>query len=436
VVRGCIEDAHDYANRFWDSQRNGDFFQTDNFRVPAFRWKPRNRTKLAQSWDELDCLASRRCDRIGDVAHVDFSLLDVPRSVPIEDSEAYLRAAIAWHFGEDTGSAFWLRIAKTLDFNPLTDINTFTDLRLFPNLVNELRGVPVEDLIPRGYKVQESEGSRAPLPQVFESGGTTGAPKRTAQLPDWIAQVIEWQTEDFTTGGFLRGQGFLCLMPSGPHGVGYFSRLVSERLGAVFHPIDIDPRWVKKLAARNAASEVAAYIDHVIEQAVFILQTQNVANLHTTPPLLEAIARKDAVVDLVNEKIRYLLLSGAHVDADTLDVLRDIFPSTTITMAFGSTMVLSQAVTRTTDDHTFVFDPRTPYVVFWVVDPDTGEQVPYGQLGQVVMNHISKGMFIPNNLERDMAIRKPGPAGHVSDSVSAVRPVATFEGEAVIEGVY
>jgi phenylacetate-coenzyme A ligase PaaK-like adenylate-forming protein len=363
---------------------------------------------------------------------VDFSLLDVPRSEPVDDPEAYLRTAIAWHFGQDTGSNFWLRTAQTLEFNPLTDIKTFTDLRLFPNLVNELRGVPVEDLIPRGYG---SQGSRAPVPQIFESGGTTGAPKRTVQMPDWIAQVVEWQTEDFATGGFLRGQGFLCLMPSGPHGVGYFSRLVSERLGSVFHPIDIDPRWVKKIAARNAATEVAAYVDHVVEQAVYILQTQHVANLHTTPPLLEAIARNDRVVDLVNDKIRYLLLSGAHVDIDTLDLLREIFPATTITMAFGSTMVLSQAVTRTEGD-SFVFDPRTPYVVFWVVDPDTGEQVPYGQLGQVVMNHISKGMFIPNNLERDMAIRMPGPAGQVSDSVSAVRPVATFEGEAVIEGVY
>jgi phenylacetate-coenzyme A ligase PaaK-like adenylate-forming protein len=364
------------------------------------------------------------------MANIDFSLLDVPRSVPVEDPEAYLDAAIAWHFGEDTGSAFWLRTAQTLDFNPLIDIKTFADLRLFPNLVNELRNVPIEDLIPRGY------GSPAPLPQIFESGGTTGAPKRTAQLPDWVAQVVQWQTEDFATGGFQRGEGFLCLMPSGPHGVGYFSRLVSERLGSVFHPIDIDPRWVKKIAARNAAAEVAAYVDHVIDQAVFILQTQNVANLHATPPMLEAIARDDKVVDLVNEKIRYLLLSGAHVDADTIDVLRDIFPNTTITMAFGSTMILSQAVTRIADDESFVFDPRTPYVVFWVVDPDTGEQVPYGQLGQVVMNHISKGMFIPNNLERDRAIRMPGPAGELSDSVSAVRPVATFEGEAVIEGVY
>jgi len=373
-------------------------------------------------------LSGRSYDRIDGVG--DFSLLDVPRSDPIDDPEAYLAAAMAWHFGDDTGSRFWLRTARALDFDPLTDVKSFADLRLFPNLVNELRTAPVEDLVPRGY------GSSPPLPQIFESGGTTGAPKRTVQMPDWVAQVVRWQTEDFATGGFVRGRGFLCLMPSGPHGVGYFSRLVSERLGAIFHPIDIDPRWVKKLAARNAAAEVAAYIDHVVEQAVFILGTQNVANLHTTPPLLEAMARNDRVVDLVNEKIRYLLLSGAHVDADTFDVLREIFPNTTITMAFGSTMVLSQAVTRTADGASFVFDPRTPYVVFWVVDPDTGGQVPYGQQGQVVMNHISKGMLIPNNLERDLAIRMPGPAGQLSDSVSEVRPVTTFEGEAVIEGVY
>lgn len=360
----------------------------------------------------------------------DFSLLDVPRSAPVQDSEAYLRAAIAWHFGEDTGSPFWLRAARTLDFDPVTDVNTFADLRLFPNLVNELRAVPVEDLIPRGY------GSAPPVPQIFESGGTTGAPKRTVQLPDWIDQVVEWQTQDFAAGGFVPGRGFLCLMPSGPHGVGYFSRLVAGRLGAIFHPIDIDPRWVKKLAARNAAAEVSAYVEHVVEQAVFVLQTQDVANLHTTPPLLEAIARNDRVVELVNAKIRYLLLSGAHVDLDTLDLLREIFPATTITMAFGSTMVLSQAVTRIADGGSFVFEPRTPYVVFWVVDPETGERVPYGQRGQVVMHHVSKGMFIPNNLERDLAIRMPGPAGQLSDSVSEVRPVRTFEGEAVIEGVY
>ena len=197
----------------------------------------------------------------------------------------------------------------------------------------------------------------------------------------------------------------------------------SERLGSVFHAIDLDPRWVKKITARNAASEVSAYVDHLIEQTVHILQTQDVANLHTTPPLLEAIARNDHVANLVNEKIRFTLLSGAHVDVDTLDLLRDIFPNTTITMVFGSTMILSQAMTRhDSDDEPFIFDPRTPYVVFSVVNPDTGDEVPYGQRGQVVMNHISKGMFLPNNLERDSALRMPGPGGQVGDSLSEVQP--------------
>src|SRR5271163_4544233 len=108
--------------------------------------------------------ASPGCDRIGGMADIDFSLLDVPRSVPVDDPDAYLRAAIAWHFGDDTGCTFWLETARTLDFNPLTDVNTFADLKLFPNLLSALRTVPVADLIPRGY------GSPAPVPQIFESG--------------------------------------------------------------------------------------------------------------------------------------------------------------------------------------------------------------------------------------------------------------------------
>lgn len=359
---------------------------------------------------------------------IDFALLDVPRDTP-PDPAAYLRAAIAWHFGTDTGSPFWIRAARCLDFDPLTDVLSFDDLRRFPNLVDELRTVPVEELIPRGY------GSPTPVPRIFESGGTTGAPKRTAQLPDWVEQVTRWQVDDFAAGGFVPGRGLLCLMPSGPHGVGHFDRAVVERMGSAYHAVDLDPRWVKKLAARNAASEMAAYVEHILEQARYVLETQDVVNLHSTPPLVEAIARDDRLVELVNGKIRYLLLSGAHVDMDTLDLLRHIFPNTLIAMAFGSTMVLSQAATRI-DGDSIVFDPRSPYVFFRVIDPDTGLEVAHGERGQVVMNHISKGMFIPNNLERDTAIRMPGPDGQIGDSVSEVAPVAVFGGEPVIEGVY
>ena len=280
---------------------------------------------------------------------MDFSLLDVPRQTPPEDADAYLRTAMAWHFGSDTGSAFWLRAAQDLDFDPVADVQSYEDLRRFPNLVDELRSVPVEELIPRGY------GSPAPVPRIYESGGTTGAPKRTAQLPDWVEQVTRWQVEDFTAGGFVPGRGLLCLMPSGPHGVGHFDRDVAERLGSTLHPVDLDPRWVKKLAARQATAEVSGYVVHVLDQARFILETQSVANLHATPPLIEGLARDPELVDLVNAKIQYLLLSGAHVDLDTYDVLRDVFPAAAIATAFGSTMILSQAATRIADDGVAVF---------------------------------------------------------------------------------
>lgn len=358
------------------------------------------------------------------MASVDLSLLDVPRAAP-PDPQAYLQAAMTWHFDADTGSPFWLRAAARLDFDPRTDVRSHDDLALFPNLVDELRDVPVEDLIPRGY------GTPLPIPRVFESGGTTGAPKRTAQLPDWIEQVTRWQVEDFSAGGFVPGAGLLCVMPSGPHGVGHFDRAVAERLGSTCHAIDLDPRWVKKLGA----TEVAAYVEHVLEQTRHVLETQTVANLHATPPVLEAIANDNRLTALVNRRIRYILLSGAHVDVDTMALFRGIFPGASIAVAYGSTMILSQAATRIAGDGA-VFDPRSPYVVFRVVDPDTGAQVPYGVRGQIVMNHVSKGMFIPNNLERDTAIRQPGPAGAVGDSVSEVAPVAVFGGEPVIVGVY
>ncbi|MDF0532177.1 phenazine antibiotic biosynthesis protein [Tsukamurella sp. 8F] len=354
----------------------------------------------------------------------DFSLLDVPRDAP-PDPEAYLRAAVAWHFGEETGSPFWLRAKESLGFDPVAEIRTHADLRRFPDRLGALRDAPIEDLVPRGY------GDAVPL--VFESGGTTGAPKRTAQLPDWVEQVTRWQTGDFARGGFVSGAGLLGLMPSGPHGVGYFSRAVAGRLGSAYHTVDFDPRWAKRPVAGGSARET--YIAHLAEQARHVIETQNIANLHVTPPLLTALARDDGIAALIAEKVRFILLSGAHVDADTLDVLRDLFPDAAITMVYGSTMILSQCATRDPAADVFVFDPRSPYVTFRVVD-GTGEEVPYGMRGRVVMNHVSRSMFIPNNLERDTAVRVLGPDGAVGDSVSDVTPVEEFEGERIVEGVY
>jgi hypothetical protein len=101
-------------------------------------------------------------------------------------------------------------------------------------------------------------------------------------------------------------------------------------------------------------------------------------------------------------------------------------------------MVLGGAAERPglSENDPCIFDPFSPYISFWVIDPSTGRRVDSGERGQVVMNHVSRSFLLPNNLERDMATRIPPPEDQVGDSVADVTPVVQFEGETVIEGVY
>lgn len=360
-----------------------------------------------------------------------FALLDLPATTPIDRPDAYLRAAVQWHFSAHTGSPFWLRRSEQLDFDPVADITTFDDLSRFPNVVDELRDVDVRDLIPAGY------GVNPPTPRLFESGGTTGAPKRVIVMPDWDDQVLRWEIADLEEMN-VRGRGLLLITANGPHAVGHIQQRLAHGLGAPFFTVDFDPRWVKVLIARGAADEVALYVDHIVEQAGHILRSQDIGILMTTPPLLSAMARHDDLVDAINQKVDVIKLGGAQLDPDTRGLLPEIFPKARVLEVYGSTMVVGQARTAVPAGFAdpVVFHGRSPYITFTVVDPDTGDRVRYGERGQVVMNHVSKAMFLPNNLERDTAIRMPAVDGDVGDALSAIAPVETFEGETVIEGVY
>jgi hypothetical protein len=209
--------------------------------------------------------------------------------------------------------------------------------------------------------------------------------------------------------------------------------------GGIKFSIDMDPRWVKKLIAAGKGEEANAYAEHLVEQAMFLLRTQDIGVLMTTPPMLERIARRDEAVELINEKVQGIIWGGAHMDADTRYLYRtEVFPGVRLYGQYGSTMVLGSAAERPglSDDDPCVFDTPSPAITFSVVDPGTGRKVGYGERGQVVMNHVSKNMLLPNNLERDLATRVEAPAGSAGDSVADVSPVAHFDNEAVIEGVY
>ncbi|MBB5160014.1 phenazine antibiotic biosynthesis protein [Saccharopolyspora phatthalungensis] len=346
----------------------------------------------------------------------------------------FISAAMEWHFSPATGSPFWLERAGSLEFDPRRDVRTHADLRLFPNVVNELREIPLEDLIPRGYHGQ------ADVIGSYDSGGTTGAPKRVALLADWFERSLAWKSGRMDELGFPTGANWLTVAPSGPH---IFGRLMAElprMRGGIGFTVDLDPRWVRKCLSEGRAQEAERYAEHVVDQVASILIQQDIGVLVATPPLLERMTARDELIDAINTKVKVIMWGGAHMDPDTRYILQhEIFPNVALRGQYGSTMILGGSMERATSepgDRSCVFDSFSPYTTFSVVDPVSHLDVAEGARGQVVMHHLSKSLLLPNNLERDMATRVAAPPGALGVSVADVAPVSMFEDSTVIEGVY
>lgn len=349
------------------------------------------------------------------------------------DPEEFIRAAMRWHFSPETGSQFWLDRATRLDFDPRADVKCFDDLALFPNMTGELRHVRAEDLVPRGY------GGIAELVGVFESGGTVGEPKRIPYFEDWAKQNLAWTHASLDARGVPRGVNWISTAPSGPHGVGHFARRQAVERAGICFTIDVDPRWVKKLIASGDAAAADTYVDHLVDQVVLLLRGQDVGVLMTTPPILERLARDEELIALINSKVKAIIWVGTQLDPAVRRRYRtETFPNVILHGTYGNTMILGANDERPGLglDEPCVFDTNSPFSTLTVVDPLTRLPVSYGERGRVLMNHVSKSAFLPNNLERDLAVRIRPPAGQVGDSVADVMPVATFENEIVIEGVY
>ena len=92
--------------------------------------------------------------------------------------DAWTREVVQWHFDPDTGTPFWLERAKTLDFDPRRDIQTYADLDRFGSFEDEwLRGGPVRRWVPKAY-------ASKPI-CTFETGGSTGVPKSRINWMDF-----------------------------------------------------------------------------------------------------------------------------------------------------------------------------------------------------------------------------------------------------------
>jgi phenylacetate-coenzyme A ligase PaaK-like adenylate-forming protein len=311
-----------------------------------------------------------------------------------------------WHFSEKTGCPFWLSRARTLDFDPVRQITSFQDLRLFPNVAGELRGVRPADLIPRGY------GDAPRLVGVYESGGTTGAPKNVVLLQDWLDRSLEWTSSRLDLAGFPRGADWLVAAPTGPHIFGRIAMELPLRRGGVGCTVDLDPRWVKRSIGEGRPEEAERYTGHIVDQITALLRQMDGAVLVITPPLLERLVDRDDRLELVRDRVRAIMWGGTHLDPDTRDLLRDeVLPDVLMYGMYGSSMILGGTVERPAvlGEDRCVFDSFSPYTTLSVVDPDTGVEVADGVRGQVLMHHVSPSFLLPNNLERDCAVRVAAP---------------------------
>jgi phenylacetate-coenzyme A ligase PaaK-like adenylate-forming protein len=362
--------------------------------------------------------------------------LDVPVGGEV-DEEAFVRAAMAWHFDPESGSPFWLRRAETLDFDPRADVKGFDDLRLFPNVADELRDVPAKDLVPKGF------GPRPDIVAVIESGGTTGVPKRIPLLREFADRFSAHEAAVLRRAGLSPTGNWLSLLPSGPHGAGEQIKRAAAAFGdgILVFAVDLDPRWVKKQVGAGNRDVVDEYVEHVVAQAAALIRTERISSMRVTAPVLARLVEDDDLVDRIRENLQYIVWGGASMDADSRYYYRtELFPGVSLSGRYGTTMALGAGGAERPalePDAPCVFDPSvSPYVTMAVGDETTGERVPYGERGRLVVNHVSASFLLPNNAERDTALRVEPAVDQIGDSVADIRPVENVDGAPVVEGVY
>ncbi|UFQ19064.1 MULTISPECIES: phenazine biosynthesis protein [Streptomyces] len=340
----------------------------------------------------------------------------------------YLQSILQWHFSPETGSPFWLKRRDSLGFDPLRDVADFADLRNFPDVSDELRTVPVDLLVPAG-------SADSPF-EVYESGGTLGAPKRVVEHTsrqegvDWVETVLP----------AFGGEGhWLHVGPTGPHIVGRSVRRLAHLRSAKFFTVDFDPRWVKLLIRTERRPLAEEYVQHVLDQVEIIAESQDIRVLFITPPVLEALCARERLYHLLADRVTGIIWSGTSISGTSLRLLQtEFFPNAEVRGIYGNSLmgIAPQRSPEPGDTHPCVFRTFQPRSVVEVVDPDTGERVAPGERGRVLVHLLTKDLFLPNVLERDSAVRIPaGPAAY-GDDLADVQPFRPTAGTQVIEGVY
>ncbi|MGE0483877.1 MAG: hypothetical protein AB7Q81_07045 [Gammaproteobacteria bacterium] len=315
----------------------------------------------------------------------------------------YLERALALHFHPRRGSPYWLERAAELGFDPRARIATMADLDLLGPFDLEVLGMrPYTDFVPRDIV--------AGTPLVLaETGGTTGAPRLTAYTEDeFEAAFVTPFFECVNGAATFNGGHWLWLGPSGPHVIGKAAQRIARlSTGRDALSVDFDPRWFRRLAAGSLARE--RYLEHVIEQALRLVQGQDVRYLFTTPVVLERLLVRMVVRE--REAVRFVYLGGMAIDAETLATLATALPGADFLCGYGNTLfgVCHEARAMRPAAGPRHYYPHGERIAVRIVQPGTTTPAAPGERGQVAMTRCDLSMLLPGVLERDHALASEAP---------------------------
>jgi phenylacetate-coenzyme A ligase PaaK-like adenylate-forming protein len=338
-----------------------------------------------------------------------------------EALDRWVREVVAWHFDPATGCPFWLDFAKKLDWDPRHEIKGFDDLRRFGPFEDEwLRGGPVSRWVPKGYAGQ-------PV-YVFETGGTTGTPKSRMTINDFRIDY-ELFSETLPDEYFPKGSNWLMLGPSGPRRLRLAVEHLAQHRGGISFCVDLDPRWVVKLIKKGWTDHLEAYKEHVIDQAIIILQAgHDIRCMFTTPKLLESLAVRLEKMGTTMRKIGITgIFSGGTEFTPQWNRFahEELLDGAYMTPTYGNTLMglAASPPSGPHNNYKITYYAPQPRAVTQVVDFDDADRlVDYGKTGRVRLTTLTKEFFMPGFLERDEAEREPPCELYPWDGASGVRP--------------
>jgi phenylacetate-coenzyme A ligase PaaK-like adenylate-forming protein len=344
------------------------------------------------------------------------------------------------HFHESTGCPFWLGKKAELNFDPLTEVKCYDDLKKFPLFEDDwLRGGPVE-------RWRMKDHADRPT-YVFETGGTTGVPKSRVVVDDFRTDY-EVFSETLPDEYFPRGGNWLMLGPSGPRRLRLAVEHLAQFRGGISFCIDLDPRWVVKLIKKGWMDHLEAYKKHCIDQAITILTADhNIKCMFATPKLIESLCLEleERDMTLAETGVTGIFSGGTEFTPQwTRYCVEELFggpPEESgiyMTPTYGNTLMglaCSKPVTAAEKYKISYYAPQPRAVTEVVQFDDSNQTVGYGETGRVKLTTLTPEFFVPGFLERDEGEREEPFAKFPWDGVSGVRPYHKLASATTV-GVY